>query len=452
MSLTRRHFLQRAAAVSFGFGGLQAGLAQGSVARRLLSLDDVGYGPLRLDPDGVFDLPRGFHYTIISRHGEEMQDGLLVPGGHDGMAAFPGPDGMTLIVRNHELSAGSGEYSPFEAGGARATRIDPTRVYDAGHGAPIPGGTTTLLYDTRERRLVRHWLSLAGTERNCAGGPTPWGSWVSCEETVSVRDSAREQDHGWCFEVPATAERGLAEPRPIKAMGRFNHEAIAVDPASGIVYLTEDRGDGLLYRFIPEVGSDLHAGGKLQALAVTGKPGLDTRNWNGAAIAERETFAAEWIDLDGIEAPRDDLRFRGHEAGAARFARGEGMWWGRGAVYWACTNGGRAKAGQIWRLTPGEDERPDRLELFIEPNDRSVLENADNITFSPRGDIIVCEDGRAEQFLVGITPAGELYKLARNAMNGSELAGACFSPDGSTLFVNIQWPGLTLAITGPWRG
>lgn len=451
MSLSRRHFLQRAAAVSFGFGGLHAGLARGSVARRLLTLDAAGYGPLLYDPAGVIDLPRGFTYTIISGHGEEMDDGLLVPGAHDGMGAFPGPDGMTLIVRNHEAAAGDDKYSAFGRAAERAGRLGAGGVYDGGHGTPVPGGTTTLLYDTREQRLVRHWLSLAGTERNCAGGPTPWGSWISCEEIVTTPDDRRERVHGWCFEVPATPEMCLAEPRPIEGMGRFNHEAVAIDPASGMIYLTEDRVDGLVYRYVPERRGDVHAGGTLQALAASGRPGLDTRNWDERTVDPGEPLAAEWIDLDEIDAPDDDLRHRGHAAGAARFARGEGMWWGRGAVYWACTNGGRARAGQIWRLIPGPEGSPDRLELFIEPNDRSVLENADNITFSPRGDIVVCEDGLETQFLVGVTPEGELYKLARNALNGSELAGACFSPDGSTLFVNIQWAGMTLAITGPWR-
>jgi hypothetical protein len=92
------------------------------------------------------------------------------------------------------------------------------------------------------------------------------------------------------------------------------------------------------------------------------------------------------------------------------------------------------------------------LELFVEPNNATVVENADNITVSPWGDLIVCEDGPGQQFLLGVTPAGQIYKLARNALNGSELAGATFSPDASTLFVNIQHPhGFTLAINGPWK-
>jgi secreted PhoX family phosphatase len=164
-----------------------------------------------------------------------------------------------------------------------------------------------------------------------------------------------------------------------------------------------------------------------------------------------------WIDLDDVESPEDDLRFRGFASGAARFARGEGMWYGRGAIYFACTNGGSEKKGQIWKYTPSPDEgkpeesrEPGRLELFVEPNDGTLVENADNLTMAPWGDLIVCEDGSEQQFLVGVTPEGEIYKFARNAMNTSELAGATYSPDGSTLFVNIQSPGITLAITGPW--
>jgi secreted PhoX family phosphatase len=138
------------------------------------------------------------------------------------------------------------------------------------------------------------------------------------------------------------------------------------------------------------------------------------------------------------------------------------MWRGRGAVYFACTNGGRRRIGQIWRLTPaaawvegteGERSRPGSLELFVEPNDATIVENADNLTVSPWGDLVVCEDGPGEQFLLGITPEGRVYKLARNALNSSEFAGATFSPDATTLFVNVQHPhGFTLAIRGAWKG
>ncbi len=466
MSISRRAFMLRAGAVGLGFHGLRALLGcaprgggwTGALAAA--ELGGAGYGPLEPDPAAFLDLPRGFTYTVVSCHGEEMDDGLLVPGRHDGMGAFVGERGTTILVRNHENETPWRRYSPFGRNNERLSRIDRARLFDAGFGrTPAIGGTTTLVYDTQRGRLIRHFLSLAGTVRNCAGGPTPWGTWLSCEEDVSrAADPSRlfERDHGWVFEVAPTMHPALARPVPIRAMGRFRHEAVAVDPESGVVYLTEDREDGLLYRFIPEERERPAGGGRLQALAAHGAPALDTRNWilGAPGVGVGQALEAEWIDLRDISAPSDDLRLRGAAEGAAVFARGEGMWYGRGAIYWACTSGGPKRLGQIWRYTPGTHEgtHDGRFELFIEPDDAGVLCNADNITFAPWGDIIVCEDNGHENRLLGITPRGEVYTLARNAADGSEFAGATFSPDGSTLFVNIQDPGSTLAIRGPWKG
>ncbi|MGH7453462.1 MAG: alkaline phosphatase PhoX, partial [bacterium] len=273
-------------------------------------------------------------------------------------------------------------------------------------------------------------------------------------------DANWAKDHGYAFEVPAIAEPKLAPPVPLKAMGRFNHEAVAVHPATSFVYETEDQSDGLLYRFIPNQPQRLAEGGKLQALCVIDQPSLDTRNWDERKVTSGAVLRVKWLDLEDIEAPNDDLRLRGFAQGAARFARGEGAWYGNDAIYFACTNGGRKKKGQIWRYVPSpfegtseEQNDPGKLELFVEPNDGGLVDNADNLTVAPWGDLIVCEDGEEEQFLVGVTPKGEFYKFAHNAMpSSSELAGVTFSPDGTTLFVNIQHEGLTLAITGPWRG
>jgi len=436
MSLSRRHFLRSAAAVSAGFLGLRA-----LHLDPLHAQDAPGYGDLVADPKKVISLPKDFTYAILSRTGETMDDGLLVPAAHDGMAAFPGPEGRTLLVRNHELTAESG-VGPFGAKGALLEKIEADRLYDPSG----CGGTTTLVFDTKAGRLEKHFLSLGGTYRNCAGGPTPWGSWITCEENTTRAGGRAQKDHGWCFEVPASAAPGLARATPLAGLGRFNHEAAAVDAKTGHVYLTEDQRDGLLYRFTPDRKGDLAAGGKLQALAIKGRPGADTSNdGKGETIAVGKPVDVEWVDLDGIDAPKDDLRKRGREKGAATFARGEGMWYGRDAVYFCCTSGGARDKGQVWRLAG------DRLELFVEPNDAAVLENCDNITVAPWGDLVLCEDGPGRNALVGVTPAGRLYRLAENAMNTSEFAGACFSPDGTTLFVNIQTPGLTIAITGPWK-
>lgn len=457
MAVSRRRFLG-AAAVSLGLAGLRSLFD----ADRLLAVSPVDrFGPLIDDPEGILALPEGFRYRIVSRAGEAMNDGLIVPALHDGMATFPGPDGLTLLVRNHEVSWGaSGELGPFGEGHRLLDRIDASRIFDPGAaGEPALGGTTTLLYDTREQRLVGHRLSLTGTIRNCAGGPTPWGSWVTCEETVQRRGNGRLRDHGWNFEVPAVWDAPLADPIPLEAMGRFNHEAIAVDAASGAVYETEDDTEGLLYRFLPNEPGHLAAGGRLQALAVREQPSLDTRNHDRERVAVGQEFEVYWIDMDDVHSPDDDLRFRGLAAGAARFARGEGIWQGDDGIYFACTNGGRLQKGQIWRYvpspyegTPRESERPATLELFIEPNDSTLIENADNLTMAPWGDLIVCEDGTGDDFLVGVTPEGELYRFAHNLTGGGEFAGACFSPDGSTFFVNMQAQGWTFAITGPWHG
>lgn len=464
MSPTRRDFLRQAAAVTAGFGGLRlfvlTGCTDDRASRDAGASRRVDFGPLVPDPDGIFDLPAGFAYTIVSRFGDTMDDGFLVPHRPDGMAAFPGPGGLTIVVRNHELNPGrERKEGAFGEDFALAKRLDRSDFYDPGKDLhPAGGGTTTFVYDTKQQRLVRQFLSLAGTFTNCDGGPTPWNSWLSCEEHAALARDPFIRDHGWVFEVPAAAEPGLARPIPIKPMGRFEHEAVAVDPRSGVVYETEDRADGILYRYIPDVPGDLHAGGRLQALSIRGRPSLDTRNWEERTVSPGDVLDVEWIDLADVEAPEDDLRHRGFAAGAARFARGEGMWYGRKTVYFACTNGGPAQIGQIWKYTPssaeataGEADRPGTLELFVESTDPGVLENADNLTVAPWGDLFVCEDSNDGDHLVGIRPNGEMYRFGKNALSVSELAGVTFSPDGSTLFVNLQDDGLTLAITGPWK-
>lgn len=457
MDVSRRSFLGSAAAISLGFTGLGCA-PQGQTVSSLPI--GTGFGPLIDDPDGILALPEGFSYQIISRWGERMSDGFLVPALHDGMATFPGPDGMTLLVRNHEVTVGSGpERGAFGADMALLDRLDRSLLYDAGKGAlPALGGTTTVLFDTSRQRLVSHHLSLAGTLVNCAGGPTPWGSWVTCEEIVIDADERFAQKHGYNFEVNAGVEGLPVRAVPLKDMGRFKHEAIAVHPSTGIVYETEDLSDGLLYRFIPNVPGELARGGRLQALVVRDAHGFDTRNFDETTVLPGTPMAVDWIDLDDVEAPDDDLRHRGHLAGAARFARGEGIFWGDDEVYIACTNGGEARKGQIWRYRPSpmegsaeERAQPATLELFIEPNDGTLVENGDNLCVAPWGDLVVCEDGTDDDYLLGITPTGEIYKLAHNLGGDGEFAGACFSPDGSTFFVNMQADGWTVAITGPWN-
>jgi len=455
MNLHRRWFLQSASALGAALASSSNGLR--AAAKKTARKSDAKLGPLVADPAGIIDLPQGFSYQVISRTGEEMDDGLIVPGAPDGMAAFPSADGRTRVVRNHELLPGV--FSPFGEKNERIDAIASEHLYDIGGDVPCSGGTTTFVYDTRNGRLERQFLSLAGTVRNCAGGPTPWGSWVSCEEApILAKDSrgAMAADHGFTFEVPAASD-GLVEPVPLVAMGRFNHEAIAVDAKSGVVFQTEDRPDSLLYRYLPDEAGKLAAGGKLQALALVGEPSVDTRNWSKFAdFPVGAPAEVEWLDLDDVLAPKDDLRYRGFLAGAARFARGEGMWAGDGAIWFACTSGGRAGCGQVFRYTPSagegdakrEKEERGTIELFFESQDQSVVDFCDNLTVSPWGDLVLCEDGSGPNFLVVLAQNGDVCPLAKNTL--SEFAGATFAPDGSTLFVNIQSPGITLAIRGPW--
>ena len=438
---TRRTFLYHTSSIALGFSGLRR-LSAGDAK----SLRTRGYGPLIADRDKILDLPGGFSYEIIGRAGETMSDGLILPGSPDGMAAFPGKGDEVVVVRNHEVSAGSSSgQGAFGRRNELLNKINKDRFYDSGKKSPCLGGTSTFVYDTRKKAVVRQFLSLAGTIRNCAGGPTPWNSWITCEETVVKSGGNLARDHGWCFDVPATDRPELADPVPLKAMGRFNHEAVAVDPETGEVFETEDRHEGLIYRFAPKVKGKLAEGGKLYALKVKGKPSLDTRNWSQPTFSVGDSKEIEWIEMKEVESPRDDLRIRGFKDGAACFARGEGMWYSEGSIFIACTNGGKKQRGQIWKLTRN------KIELYSEPNDADLVDNCDNLTVAPWGDLILCEDGKGDQFLDVITPEGKIFKLAKNAKSSGEFAGVCFSPDGSTLFVNMQREGLTLAITGPWK-
>lgn len=461
-TIQRRTFLAvTGTALGLGFSGLHR-VVHGTTPADGTRPDT--YGPLIKDPSGVIDLPEGFRYQVFSTQGQEMDDGLLVPGLHDGMAAFPAEDDCCLLIRNHEIGTSlSPRFGAFGWQNERLGTVELERLYDAGAGdhGPALGGTTSILYDLKAQAPRAHWLSLGGTGLNCAGGPTPWNSWISCEEWTQRADLRHARDHGYAFEVPALPGNKLHEARPLKAMGRFNREAIAVDPKTGIVYQTEDRQDGAFYRFIPRVPGDLDQGGRLQAMAVSDEPRFDTRNWNNDGTDTMllgSTRSVHWIDLDDVESPEDDLRYRTHEAGGARFARGEGIWMGEGRLHFVCTTGGVDQNGQVFSYvpspgegTPAEVDEPGRLTLFIEPSLGSLVSNADNLTVAPGGDLFLCEDGSGSNGMARVTPDGIVERFAENRMNNSELAGACFSPDGGTLFVNIQRPGLSIAISGPWR-
>ena len=407
---------------------------------------------------GYLDLPEGFTYKIISKAGDPMDDGFLVPGRPDGMGAFAGPNGSVVLVRNHENSPTPFLNSPFGEKNEKLAQLDLLKLYDAGNSnTPGLGGTTTFVYNENTAQVEKQYLSLAGTYRNCAGGVTPWNSWLTCEEDVTRKGGKAEKDHGYVFEVPASDQISLVDPKPIRAMGRFNHEAVAVDPRTGIVYQTEDRHDGLIYRFIPNVPGQLHEGGRLQALCIIDQSSLDTRNWEERTIALRQSLPVRWIDIENVLSPKDDLRAQGFERGAAKFARGEGMWFGENEMFFACTNGGPKHHGQVFRYEPslfegssGEIESPGLLELYAESEDKTILDSCDNLTIAPWGDVLLCEDNGDLNHIRGINKKGEIYNFGFNRSSSSEFAGLVFSPSGKTLFVNIQENGDTLAITGPW--
>ncbi len=444
--INRRQFSMTA----FAFAGLAM---QSRAAAGRLMATAPGYGPLQKDPAGLIDLPPGFSYQIISQLGERMSDGYRVPDRADGMGCFRLDSGKLALVRNHELGP-----KHVSSGALNVGAAVPDGTFDRVGDAAIPGGTTTLVVDANTLAVEKQYLSLLGTIRNCAGGITPWNSWLSCEESVAGPADGVGQSHGWIFDVPAGAGR-LVKAEPLKAMGRFVREAAAVDPRTGIVYMTEDREDSLFYRFLPDVPGSLHRGGRLQALAFFEKNIADSRNWTAPVMQPGSWHFADWIDLDDPESPADDLRLRGAIKGAARFARGEGIHWGDNELYFTCTSGGPAKQGQIMRYRPShyegtaqERSNPGRLQLFLESTEPAQYSFGDNLTVAPNGHLIVCEDqyeDTVDNHLRGVTPYGEVYAFGRIRVQ-TEPAGVCFAPDGKTMFVNLYSPTKTLAIRGPF--
>jgi len=441
--ISRRRFIIGASTMAFaGLAGCSLGKKQ---AFNLMQVAD-GFEPLISDPNLLLDLPAGFRYDIISQLGDAMIDGFHVPDRADGMGCLPLSDDRVVLVRNHELHPKSLDKQPTSIQNHKTPL-----AYDSyDNGVAFPGGTTSLIYNLKTKKVEKEFISLVGTIRNCAGGITPWGSWLTCEESVMKAGDGLKEDHGYIFEVPATAE-SIVAPKPLKEMGRFNHEAAVVDPKTGIVYLTEDRGDSLFYRFIPNVKGQLDKGGQLQAMAIVDRPKYDSRNWQSTNMLVGEWLSTEWVNLDEPESPNDDLRIRGYQLGAALFARGEGIHWADGELYFCCTNGGTKQLGQIMRFEP--NDAGGRIQLFLESDDSSLYNFGDNLTVTPQGHLFVCEDQYTDvvdNHIRGVTPEGHVYNFAKLHAQ-TELAGACFSPDGSVLFVNLYSPTKTLAITGPWH-
>ena len=442
--LTRRTMIQSTAAA---FAGL--------AARRVKAASVPSqYGPLtprtaENAQEVLLQLPPLFRYTIVSRSRGTMDDGNPSPRLPDGMAAFAVGNELRL-VRNHEIKNPELPLSPGPW------------AYDALGG----GGTTTIVVDPVTRLPLRKFVSLSGTSSNCAGGPTPWGSWLSCEETTAGIGGGFTKPHGYCFEVPAAANAAVPAI-PLPHLGRFFHEAAAVDPVTSIIYLTEDQERAGLYRCLLNRPFDLAGGGRLQMLAVRDAPAFEAVRGQTAGAR----LPAAWVDIADPDPPAAQANAaavfeQGRARGGARFRRLEGAWFGNGSLFFTSTTGGERGIGQVWQYRARAPQSRKRraaggtpwdgdLTLIFESPASDVMRNPDNVTVTPRGSLLTCEDSDSGlSFLRGLTPAGDVFPFAQNispVFAGSEFAGATFSPDGQTLFVNLQIAGYTLAIWGPWE-
>ena len=381
------------------------------------------YGDLVRSPDcPELEIPEPFRCIRLSSGGlaSSVRDGLVVPNAFDGMAAFPLPNGNVRLIRNHEMGDSADVGIP---------------VGDPHYDGRASGGTTSLEVRISVQdgelavELVDEFVSLAGTIVNCAGGPTPWGSWLSCEETLYGPESGYEKPHGYVFEVPVHAT-GPVDPVPLRAMGRFVHEAVAVDPATGIVYQTEDRweNEAGFYRFIPDTPGVLSDGGRLQMIAVTEQP----RYVTSQGQTQGAVWPVHWVD---IADPDQAVSRQGFAAGAARFERLEGAFPGDDGIYFVSTSGGDARAGQVFHYLPTSAEAGE-LRLVFESPSPDVLDSPDNIVLSPHGGLLLCEDGSGDQFIRELDRKGQIVNLVRGGSR--EFAGSCFSADGRVLFFNVQ--------------
>ncbi|PZH17800.1 Tat pathway signal sequence domain protein [Streptomyces sp. NTH33] len=448
----RRQVLARSGAVGVGiaFTGALSELFTGTAS----AFGHSGYGPLVPDPNGLLDLPKGFRYRVLSREGDQLRSGEgAVPSNHDGMSAFAGRGGRVHLVRNHENRPTARIAVPAVEG----LTYDPTGK----------GGCTALTLDGRGS-VVSERVAIAGTAVNCAGGPTPWGTWLTCEENEDkAGTSGYTKDHGFTFEVdPVDPHRTGAVP--LTAMGRFQHEAIAIDPQRGVVYETEDafqKPFGLFYRFLPDkprggVGS-LRAGGRLQAMRVPGVPDLSSVQETGASFD-----GVEWVDVPDPLAAQTPIRLQDFgPKGITHAQKLEGCYWGGRCVYFVSSFAHRAEGsaadhfGQVWRYDP--TKRRLTLVVVFGPDTDVQLpgESPDNICLAPGGGLMVCEDGDGTQHVYGVTRRGEVYAMARNRQNigtpeapeWGEFAGVTFAPDGRTMYVNCYSPGTTFAVTGPFH-
>ena len=412
-SLSRRRFL------GAGVGALAAAGALGWLYRpRSIG---ASLGDLVADPEGILNLPPGFSYRVLQRAGDRMTDGFTTPEAPDGMACFPGDEETWVVMRNHEVHEGS--------------PVDSTLGFADNRG----GGVTRLVVDRASGALRSSNFVLTGTSRNCAGGPSPYG-WLSCEEV-------EEPEHGYVFLCDASAST-LQAPHKLPALGRFPHEAAAFDEITGITYLTEDKSDSAIYRHLPEHPTKPFIGGELQALKVSSKDRF--RLSEGPKVGD--AFDVEWVSVPDPQALKVSTRDQAHNMGAAFLSRGEGAWLSGRQVYFCSTDGGPANRGQLYKLDLSLENK-DQITLVAQAEGDEAFDKPDNVTVSPWGDVFLAEDGDAPNGVCVLHPDGSVRYFAENVLNDgdSEITGVCFPPDGRWLFLNLQWEGLTLAVTGPFR-
>ncbi|MFC5996394.1 alkaline phosphatase PhoX [Pseudonocardia hispaniensis] len=458
--LSRRDFLQRAATAG-------AGLVLVGSTEMLLTTPasaapgrGIGYGDLVADPARRLALPPGFSYSIVTEAGvTTLESGEPTPRKHDGTGAFRAGGGRTVLVNNHEIRDPWGTDLPVP-------HVDGL-VYDPG----AAGGCTVVEVD-RDGKRIKEYVGVAGTSTNCAGGVTPWNTWLTCEEVDALEGkNGYHKDHGYVFEVDPFDRRANLDPQPIKALGRFEHEAAVVDPRTGEIYLTEDasKPNGLLYRWTPP--KDYRASkGALRTLAADAGDLAALRATDGAgrhiddlsrATEIGTVYHARWTPVPDRDARSTPIRRQLGDGDVTRGRKLEGAWWGkRGGASGAyiVTSFSRNESpgahhdGQIWFYDPRCSTLTLTLRLGVNPDPAvsDVFDGPDNIAVSPYGGVIVAEDGNGLQHLFGVTDGGQTFPIARNEADDVEFTGPVYSPNRKILFANIQDPGTMFAITGPW--